>query len=350
MESGVSAPSKSGHCSSSKLPLQGRHHLLGYYTPDHAGRWRPTPNSKEQRKPLRNRGATHTPPAGGEHRKPKGRLHHDTRWEIWSLFSILPVRLDAHPTVLKSQVSKTRANQEPRQQGPSETEAKQKQNRKPKPCQDIHRRRLFADFLIVAEGTHCSHMEFKSRCPKPVVELHLYHRRRLGRLCWTRSGSLLILFPSFPEAFQAPPALRARDICDGPVELLGQRFVRVLGPVVRFQAAKLLVIFLCPGTRCFRGSSWVAGIGMSMSRRFRKGFRRGYQASAGRDRSWSWSTRRWTCWRFRRVHLLGGCSAASLSLNSTLIGLTLIHYQTRNIGLLEARLTNVIVHHGALRT
>ena len=82
----------------------------------------------------------------------------------------------------------------------------------------------------------------KSRCPKSVVELHLYHRRRLGRLRWLRSGSLLILFPSFPEAFQALPALR--DIRDGPLELLGQRLVRVLGPVVRFQAAKLLVIHL----------------------------------------------------------------------------------------------------------
>ena len=61
----------------------------------------------------------------------------------------------------------------------------------------------------------------KSRCPKSVVELHLYHRRRLGRLRWLRSGSLLILFPSFPEAFQALPALR--DIRDGPVELLGQQ-------------------------------------------------------------------------------------------------------------------------------
>ena len=35
-------------------------------------------------------------------------------------------------------------------------------------------------------------------------------------LRWLRSASLLILFPSFPEAFQALPALR--DICDGPVD------------------------------------------------------------------------------------------------------------------------------------
>ena len=186
----------------------------------------------------------------------------------------------------------------------------------------------------------------KSRCPKSVVELHLYHWRRLGRLRWLRSGSLLILFPSFPEAFQALPALR--DIRDGPVELLGQRLVRVLGPVVRFQAAKLLVIFFCPGTRYFRGSFWVAGIGVSMSRRFGKGFRRGKQASARRDRSWSWSAR-WTCWRFRRVCFLGGCSAASLPFCSASIGLTLVHDGAGNIGLLDARLTNVIVHHGALR-
>ena len=46
----------------------------------------------------------------------------------------------------------------------------------------------------------------------------------------------------------------------------------------------------------------------------------------------------------------GGCSAASLLLGSASIGLTLVHYRARNIGLLEARLTNVIVHHGALRT
>ena len=62
----------------------------------------------------------------------------------------------------------------------------------------------------------------------------------------------MLLF-QLSETLQAPPALR--DIRDGPVELLGQRFVRVLGPVVRFQAAKLLVIFLCPGARYFRGSS-----------------------------------------------------------------------------------------------
>ena len=125
------------------------------------------------------------------------------------------------------------------------------------------------------------------------------------------SGGLLTLFLHLSEALQALPALR--DIRDGPVELLGQRFVRVLGPVVRFQAAKLLVIFLCPGARYFRGSSWVAGIGVSTSRRFGKGFRRGEQASARRDRSWRWSARCWTCWRFRGIRLLGGCSAASLS-------------------------------------
>ena len=71
------------------------------------------------------------------------------------------------------------------------------------------------------------------------------------RLHWLSSGGLLILFPHFPEALQTLPALR--DIRDGPVELLGQRLVRVLGPAVRFQAAKLLVIFFCPGTRYFRG-------------------------------------------------------------------------------------------------
>ena len=80
-----------------------------------------------------------------------------------------------------------------------------------------------------------------------------------------RDGRFLVLLLQLSETFQAPPALR--DIRNGPVELLGQRFVRVLGPVVRFQAAKLLVIFLCPGARYFRGSSWIAGIGVSASGR-----------------------------------------------------------------------------------
>ena len=39
-----------------------------------------------------------------------------------------------------------------------------------------------------------------------------------------------MLFLHLPEALQTLPALR--DIRDGPVELLGQRLVRVLGPAV----------------------------------------------------------------------------------------------------------------------
>ena len=85
-----------------------------------------------------------------------------------------------------------------------------------------------------------------------------------------RDGRFLVLLLQLSETFQAPPALR--DIRNGPVELLGQRFVRVLGPVVRFQAAKLLVIFLCPCARYLRGSSWIASIRVSTSRGFRKGF------------------------------------------------------------------------------
>ena len=61
-----------------------------------------------------------------------------------------------------------------------------------------------------------------------------------------------MLFLHLPEALQTLPALR--DIRDGPVELLGQRLVQVLGPAVSFQAAELLVIFFCPGPRYFRGS------------------------------------------------------------------------------------------------
>ena len=109
-----------------------------------------------------------------------------------------------------------------------------------------------------------------------------------------------MLFLHFPEALQTLPALR--DIRDGPVELLGQRLVRVLGPAVPLQAAKLLIILLCPGTRYFRGSPWVAGIGVSMSRRFRKGFRRGEQASARRSRSRGWSAR---CWVRRSGEFVG---------------------------------------------
>ena len=70
-----------------------------------------------------------------------------------------------------------------------------------------------------------------------------------------------MLFLHLPEALQTLPALR--DIRDGPVELLGQRLVRVLGPAVSLQAAELLVIFFCPGPRYFWGSSGVAGIGVS---------------------------------------------------------------------------------------
>ena len=65
------------------------------------------------------------------------------------------------------------------------------------------------------------------------------------------SGGLLMLFLHLPEALQTLPALR--DIRDGPVELLGQRLVRVLGPAVSLQAAELLVIFFCPGPRYFWG-------------------------------------------------------------------------------------------------
>ena len=88
--------------------------------------------------------------------------------------------------------------------------------------------------------------------------------RRLSSGALVRDGRFLVLLLQLSETFQAPPALR--DIRNGPVELLGQRFVRVLGPVVRFQAAKLLVIFLCPCARCFRGSSWIASIRVSTSR------------------------------------------------------------------------------------
>ena len=46
---------------------------------------------------------------------------------------------------------------------------------------------------------------------------------------------------------------------------------------------------------------------------------------------------------------LGGCSSASLPLRSAPTGLTLVHDGAGNIGLLDARLTDMSVRHGALR-
>ena len=63
-----------------------------------------------------------------------------------------------------------------------------------------------------------------------------------------------------------------------------------------------------------------------------------------------WSARCWTCRRFRRVVcILGRCSSASLPLGSASISTLLVHDGAGNVGLLDARLANIIVHHGALR-
>ena len=86
-----------------------------------------------------------------------------------------------------------------------------------------------------------------------------------------------------------------------------------------------------------------------MSRRFKKRFRRGEQSSARRYRSRCWSARCWRRRRFRGVRVLGRCSAASLPLCSASISTLLVHDGAGNIGLLDARLTNIGVRHGALR-
>ena len=118
------------------------------------------------------------------------------------------------------------------------------------------------------------------------------------------------------------------------------RLVRVLGPAVSLQAAELLVIFFCPGPRYFRGS-------------------RGCRRRSEHEQEVQEEIQERTIAQRKEIpgpvlecealgvpDVPGSSCAASLPLSSASISTLLVHDGAGNIGLLDARLTNIGVRHG----